>query len=350
MIVDPSSSKEIQENYLQILDDISRKIVDVAKAAGRLSLDLQQPPSIQIFTGSKKVYEQVPGQEPTKNIINDEQVKQIEQALEDPQNLKGSVRIKIGKELVFHAVDGEVITDKLGLAPSQTQAAKATCSLETSTVEKPLTPEAQITALGAIVEKQGQRIEVLEQKLEQLSSSLTSVQVNNPILRRWMNAINNSLSSSAQELKEKVVDFARHLQDKAASQVQNLQNKVVQQAQNLQGQAINTIDNAVKTVQRGVADFNGNLVKAAVEKMLDRVGQVQPDGSRIFEGTKYAFYQQNGVVSVVAKDGRGTILKDSEFTANASAQDMASLKSLSEDVKQDFGQQQAQSQSRGRSR
>jgi len=346
-MINPSDSKEIQENYLQILNDVISKIVDTAKAAGKLNLASTEQPAIQVFVGAKKVYEQVLGQRSTGNVITPEQVGQVKKALEEPQNVKGSVRIKIGSETVYHVKNGEVITDNLGLAKAQTAIQEAKT---TQTVEAPKTLEAQIAALQAIVEKQGQRIEVLEQKLEQLTSSLASVQVSNPTLSRWMNAINNSLSSSARELKEKVVDFARNLQDKAASQVQNLQSKVVEQAQNLQGQAINTIDNAVKSVQRGVADFNGNLVKAAVEKMLDRIGQVQPDGSRIFEGTKYAFYQQNGAISVVAKDGRGTILKDSEFTANASAQDMASLESLSEDVKQDFGQQQAQSQSRGRSR
>jgi hypothetical protein len=270
-------------------------------------------PSIRLFVGGKEVYSQVPGQEPTKNSITPQQFQKIKQALEDPKNLKGAIEIKAGKERIFHARDGEIKFDKLGLAKPQVQKVEATQTTQpsktaqTSTQPTPPNPEgelkAEITDLKQTVEQQGQRIEALEKKLDALAQSLNWVQ--NKSLSRWMGS---TLSSTAQGLKQAVTGWAvnqgenvRKIQQKAHSAVRatlTTQHPMQQQLQGIENkvQTVSTkFDQGMENVQFHLAVIQQQIkavqnhpvvqstTKAAVEKviepavvsMLQRVGVMQ---------------------------------------------------------------------------
>lgn len=105
-MINPSDSKEIQENYLQILNDVISKVVDAAKAAGKLSSASTEQPAIQVFVGAKKVYEQVLGQQSTGNVITPEQVQHVKRrwksrkTLKAPSESRSAVKLFIMSKMV----------------------------------------------------------------------------------------------------------------------------------------------------------------------------------------------------------------------------------------------------------
>ena len=74
-------------------------------------VDIIDGSKIQIFSGKNKVYEQ------TDNVVTLDKLEttlgeKVQQALDNPNELKGSVRIVVDGEKVYHAKDGEVIENK----------------------------------------------------------------------------------------------------------------------------------------------------------------------------------------------------------------------------------------------
>jgi F0F1-type ATP synthase membrane subunit b/b' len=406
--IHPAEAKEIQENYLQFLDNTSEGLNKFKKHIEAKFKDwLNQNPdqkskfkdalssesSLEIYVGKEKIYEKLPGEEPTIKENIEPYIESIKQAFIDPQKLNGSVRIYVGDEKLFHVKNGKVLTDKLGLVQNQTQ---TQTKFSTPSIEE------QLTALTKTVEQQSHKIEFLEnrlatieQTLDKLTSSLVPFQVHNPKLQNFLNKTNNSIGTALTSLKQKVKTFfsnissnvsqkAQEYQTQAATTVKNTVNtvrtqgetvayEVSQKAQEYQTQAASTVkntvnnvrdkvettvDNTVSSVKKAIADFNGILVSTAVEKLLYSLGTLNSDRSITFEGNKYSFRQDMvaGNVTITAKTSGKTIFKDGELTNAASQEDIQALKQFPEDIiknldrDESLNQSQSQSQSQSRSR
>jgi ATP-dependent exoDNAse (exonuclease V) alpha subunit/5S rRNA maturation endonuclease (ribonuclease M5) len=75
------------------------------------------------------------------------------------------------------------------------------------------------------------------------------------------------------------------------------------------------------------------VVAIAVRQLLSdlRQGKVQPDGSHAFESRNYHFWQRSSIIGIMAKDGRGEILKvdtDKPILVKLSLKDLEQLKNL----------------------
>lgn len=122
--------------------------------------------TLKIEVGSTKVYERV-GNEVTVNKLQGDAAQKVQSALSDPQTLKGSVRITLDGEKVFHAKQGEVLENKLPLTPiTPSQSATAAQSVEANLDNKPNVAEREIG-----IEPQEADIEA------QLGASVTPAQV-----------------------------------------------------------------------------------------------------------------------------------------------------------------------------
>lgn len=79
---------------------------------------------LEVFAGSNKVYEQ------TDNVITRDKLasslgEKVQQSLENPSELKGSVRIMVDGEKVYHAKNGQVLENKHSLTLENLQVTQA---------------------------------------------------------------------------------------------------------------------------------------------------------------------------------------------------------------------------------
>lgn len=105
---------------------------------------------VQIFSGKNKVYEQ------TDNVVTLDKLEnalgeKVQQALENPDELKGSVRIMVDGEKIYHAKDGEVVENRHSLTLDNLQVAQSK-SLD-------IVPE-----VPQVVEAQEQNLQVTQSK------------------------------------------------------------------------------------------------------------------------------------------------------------------------------------------
>ncbi|MBC6431881.1 hypothetical protein FM036_14240 [Nostoc sp. HG1] len=111
-MIDDGEAKEIKRDYLEILESLLKLIHAKAKEKG-----LDPSKDVHIYSSSSKVYQGTLGESPSKNLLTPTIVENLKKALSDPKNSQGAISIKIGNEKVFHIKNGDVLTDKLGLAP-----------------------------------------------------------------------------------------------------------------------------------------------------------------------------------------------------------------------------------------
>lgn len=76
---------------------------------------------LQIFSGASKVYERN-NNEVVLDKLEDKIGQKVQQAIENPSQLKGSVRVVVDGENIFHAKNGELLNNTYVLALENTQA------------------------------------------------------------------------------------------------------------------------------------------------------------------------------------------------------------------------------------
>lgn len=189
-----------------------------------------------------------------------------------PPLLKETVEIKAGTKRIFHAKDGEIKLNKLGLAQFPVQSVLATQTAESLKEGQPsiqTTPQSSDPELKAetnllqMLEQQGQRIEALEKKLDALSQSLNSVQ--NKSLARWMGS---TLSKTTGGLKQTVSAWAVKAQEavkkiqlrvQSAFLPQNLLQKQLQNVENQVGTISNKFDQGMDKIQSQLVTIQQQL-------------------------------------------------------------------------------------------
>jgi hypothetical protein len=246
-----SEAKQVQHDYLEILNDILHKLLEKGKFQ-----ELDTTKDLSIYVGNQPKYKGHPDGEVSVNLMTPELVDKIKTAINDPQNLKGSVRIMIGKDKVYHVKDGEVLSDKLGLSSeitqNQSQSQQPAKSVQQSSSIEDL--QKQVEALQQRVQNQQslidsfatqkqssvevtqklstdlislkQAFDAQQKTIEQLQKGLEAINnqnnpaVKNATLHDWINSIETKAKNTAKNLYEQVKTALTPKVDKVKTQLE----------------------------------------------------------------------------------------------------------------------------------
>jgi hypothetical protein len=395
MRVNEHQARQIQEDYMRLLDSILKRI---HQRSGK-----EKSPAISIVYGSTAEYKSHPKEGVTKNRMDPDKVAQLQKALEDPKSLQGSLRVYVDGKLAYHNKNGEVKQDTLGLASMakvsqepqqapqqqapQTTQARLMAPLAVIPPEQrvssmvaqkaPLTLEGlqqQIDTLKSEMTQLRQSVAEMGQRLEQFSRYEPPTPTTDPKLSNWLGSVGAAIRSTSQELSQRLGQMAQSLQSQAtdkaqglktqvATQVQEVRQQTVTQVQQVQQQAVHRVQEVhqqavsqvqtahrqtVNTINQTVADLKAKAVSAAIGHILQHHGQKGPDGSLTLETASLSLKkEQDGAISVQAKDGR-QVMNKGQFSATATAADIEKLDRVEKIANADLNQvQQGHAQQQG---
>ncbi|PSB24689.1 hypothetical protein, partial [Chlorogloea sp. CCALA 695] len=141
---------------------------------------------LQVFAGNNKVYEQ------TDNVVTTDKLatpvgEKVQQALENPNELKGSVRVVVDGEKVYHAKNGQVLENKHSLTlenspvthqKSLNVVPEGARVSELQTQNLPVTPEKSLNVVPEVAqvsELQAQNLPVTPEKTLEPALKVTQV-------------------------------------------------------------------------------------------------------------------------------------------------------------------------------
>ncbi|MBD2511440.1 hypothetical protein H6G91_30060 [Nostoc muscorum FACHB-395] len=380
-MIDDGEAKEIKRDYLDILESLLKLIHAKAKEKG-----LDPSKDVHIYSSSSKVYQGILGESPSKNLLTPTIVENLKKALSDPKNSQGAISIKIGHEKVFHIKNGEVLTDKLGLAPPspknkvvsneriysvealQKQVAVLQSKLESqqklvdSLKKNEQTPEslselaAQVSEMGKSLEKQQQLIENTQKALSQVNERFLP-QVQNTVLQNWVGSVERQVKKTASnaferlkdaltpevtKLRKEIAQMKAQIEQQVTNRLDEGRDELNQQVGNLTQElrtqvdgAKNTVEQKIKGVQSAidntrtelraaVDDVKGQAIEQSVKALLNILGKDNPDGSKSFKSTSFDFERLGNNVIVRAKNG-DAVLTDGVLSPNVSDQQLQAL-------------------------
>lgn len=391
MRVNDHQARQIQEDYMRVLDSILKRI---HQRTGK-----EKSPVISIVYGSTAEYKSHPKEGVTKNRMNPDKVAQLQKALEDPQNLQGSLRVYVDGKLAYHNKDGQVKQDTLGLASMQKVVREPQQPAQQSTQARLMAPLAVIPPeqrVSSMVEQKAPlTLEVLQEQIDTLKSEMAELRqivakmgqrleqfsryepptpTADPKLSNWLGSVGAAIRSTSQELSQRLGQMAQSLQSQAAdkaqglktqvaTQVQEVRQQTVTQVQQVQQQAVHRVQEVhqqavtqvqeahrqtVNKVNQAVADLKAKAVSAAIGNILQHHGRVGPDGSLTLETASLSLRKESdGAISVQAKDGR-QVMDNGQFSATATTVDIEKLDRVEKIANQDLNQsQQGHAQQQG---
>jgi hypothetical protein len=300
-MIDDGEAKEIKRDYLEILESLLKSIQAKAKEKG-----LETSKDIHIYSSSSKVYEGTLGQSPSKNLLTPTIVENLSKALSDPKNSQGAISIKIGNEKVFHIKNGEVLTDKLGLAPpsqpnkvvtkeriysvealgKQVQVLQKKLSEQQKLVDsiksEQLSPEslsqlaAQVAEMGKSLEKQQQLIENTQKALSQVNErSLPTIQ--NTKLQNWVGKIEHQVKQTSKNVFERIKDVLTPEVTKLRNEIASLKSQINEQITSFKDEVKYQTDSVRSELNQQVGNWKGELrtqaddVKNTIEQKIKSV-------------------------------------------------------------------------------
>ena len=380
-MIDDGEAKEIKRDYLDILESLLKLIHAKAKEKG-----LDPTKDVHIYSSSSKVYQGTLGESPSKNLLTPTIVENLKKALSDPKNSQGAISIKIGNEKVFHIKNGEVLTDKLGLAPpsqknkvvsneriysvealgKQVQVLQKKLSEQQKLVDsiksEKLSPEslseltAQVAEMGKSLEKQQQLIENTQKALSQVNQGFLP-QVQNTVLQNWVGSVERQVKKTAKNVFERVLDaltpevtllrkeiaqMKAQIEQQVTNRLDEARDELNQQVGNLTQELRTQVDGVKNTVDQSlmgvksaidntrtelraaVDDVKGQAIEQSVKAMLNILGKDNPDGSKSFKSTNFDFERLGENVIVRAKNGEA-VLTDGILSPNVSEQQLQAL-------------------------
>ncbi|MEH1887582.1 hypothetical protein [Nostoc sp.] len=297
-MIDDGEAKEIKRDYLDILESLLKLIHAKAKEKG-----LDPSKDVHIYSSSSKVYQGTLGESPSKNFLTPTIVENLKKALSEPKNSHGAISIKIGHEKVFHIKNGEVLTDKLGLAPpsqpnkvvsneriysvealqkqvkvlqSKLQAQQ---KLVDSIKETQQTPESlsklidQVAEMGKSLEKQQQLIENTQKALSQVNER-SLPQIQNTVLQNWVGTVENQVKETAKNVFEWVKDALTPEVTKLRNEIALLKSQINEQITSFKDEVKYQTDSVRNELNQQVGNLTGELrtqadgVKNTVEQSL----------------------------------------------------------------------------------
>lgn len=297
-MIDDGEAKEIKRDYLDILESLLKLIHAKAKEKG-----LDPSKDVHIYSSSSKVYQGTLGESPSKNLLTPTIVENLKKALSDPKNSQGAISIKIGNEKVFHIKNGEVLTDKLGLAPPSQKnkvvtkeriysvealqkqvkvlqsKLQAQQKLVESIKETQQTPESlsklidQVAEMGKSLEKQQQLIENTQKALSQVNERFLP-QIQNTVLQNWVGTVENQVKQTVKNVFERVKDALTPEVSKLRKEIASLKSQVNEQITSFKDEVKYQTDSVRNQLNQQVGNLTQELrtqvdgVKNTVEQSL----------------------------------------------------------------------------------
>lgn len=293
-----SEAKVVQHDYLEILNDILHKLLEKGKFQ-----ELDTTKDLSIYVGNQPKYKGHPDGEVSVNSMTPELVDKIKTAINDPQNLKGSVRIMIGKDKVYHVKDEEVLSDKLGLSSqisrNQSQSQQPAKPVQQSSTIEDL--QKQVEALQQKLQDQQslidnfanqkqssvevtkqlstdlislkQAFDAQQKTIEQLEKGLEAINnqnnpaVKNATLHDWINSIETKAKNTAKNLYEQVKTALTPKVDKVKAQ---LETQIVTLKEQMNQQM-----ESLKTEMRSQVAAVKNEFESQVGVVKDGIGEVK---------------------------------------------------------------------------
>ena len=319
---DPQKVQRDQEEIFRTIVERSKAFLEEAiKAATKSQSAVTPARNLSFFINGKKFtsledikYNENPSLSPkdTERILN---------TIKSSATRANELKIKVGRDTVFHIRHGEVITDKLKIqdelklnsSVSQSENmnrenldSKDNISQSIETKIDNLTAklnrqQVQIDGLNSKIDLQQQKINALEGKLLRKIDFITrsSFQIKNPKLNSWMGNIGQRIANSWQEIKDKVQNF---------------------------------INDRVQNATEKVANVSAKFLEKPVNFVLNKYGIESTPGQLSFEGQKFTFSKDmdSGTISIRSNQTQEEIVAGNEFTAKASPEDIKILKDLPE--------------------
>jgi uncharacterized small protein (DUF1192 family) len=326
-MIDDGKANEIKRDYLDILESLLKLIHARAKEKG-----LDPSKDIHIYSSSSKVYQGTLGESPSKNLLTPTIVENLEKALSDPKSSQGAISIKIGHEKVFHIKNGEVLTDKLGLAPRtqknevvsneriysvealQKQVAVLQSKLESqqklvdSLKKNELSPEslselaAQVAEMGKSLEKQQQLIDRTQKALSQVNERFLP-QVQNTVLQNWVGSVERQVKKTAKNAFERLVDAL-------TPEVTLLRKEIAQMKAQIEQQVTNRLDE-VRENTDNVRDELNQQVDNLTQKLRTQVDGVKNTVEQRIKGVKSAIDNTRTELRAAVDDVKGQAIEQS---------------------------------------
>ena len=359
---------------------------------------------VQIFSGSSKAYEQ------TDNVVTLDKLEtplgeKVQQALENPNELKGSVRIVVDGEKIYHAKDGEVPENKysltlekvtqeksLGIVPEVSQVVEAheqnlqvplptpepnqsisPIQAEVSFVPppeivvtvkneqikssllqaaQPISLDSKEKAVFELIARQDARINQLEQKLATQTKPL-NVRVN-----QWLGAINQTAKEAVQQVKQKSLHIPQNVRSFIANKANEIQNSISEQVKTTRTHVVNKVNESVtaartevigkvnevkSSLERQLADVAGKSLNASTRYLAERFGVDNGTGIKVFQGNSLVITSSVEHSGIYSKDGK-QLVKDGQFVAPVTSEQLSKIAQIQPEA-QKLSQSQSQSQS-----
>ena len=353
-MTDPSEANQAKQDYLEVLKTLLNRI----KQAGEIK-GFDPSKDISIHIGAATVYEGSIGQEPTKNKMTNESIKLLDKAISEPQNLSGSVKIKIGKNTVYHAKDGEVKTDILELSQSQKQTPLAQEELKTINSVEDLTEKietlqqkiqeqqevidslksqpkadeniASLTTeffnLKETLNQQQSTFEKLTRGLENITSRPTP-EIKNTALQNWVGSVETAAKNMAARLGNEVKAIIAPKVELARSNIESQLNEIKQNVSDLKSHLSQQINDGVQAISSSILEIKGKAIEASVGTILKIGGNKNTDGSVSLDTKNYHFHQQGNTITIKSiEDGR-EILTNGKLSPSVSDQEIKILEQV----------------------
>ncbi|MDJ0534763.1 MAG: hypothetical protein QNJ70_20160 [Xenococcaceae cyanobacterium MO_207.B15] len=319
-MINPGSSADtgkIQRDEEEILKEIIDKVKkfieyttnSLAQNIGKKTSKKKLSNRLSIILNGRTVLQSNMNQQEKIGSVSPEDIKKISQAIKYPQNSPDEIKIKLGKQTLFHVDKQKVVVDKLKLSPAPKQ-------------EQNLSLEQKLEQLGKTVEQLGKTVEQQQNKIEQLERKLES--------KLNFIAMNNT------KLKNQ----------KLGNWISNFGSKLYQAWNNVSSTIKNFIDSRVQKATEKVAAVSAGFLEKSVNLVLDKYGREEKPGILSFEGNRFSYSKNidSGEISITSNSTQNNIVEKGNFTAKASPEDIKILKELPEKVKSSIAQNQTQTQ------
>lgn len=328
-----STSNPIEPNQQQDFQRFEDTLIKIYKAA-----KIKEGAVLTVQDGLKNVYKGIPGQTPIPTNAATDSIQKVISALEDPQEIKGTVKLLINNKPVLIVSNGKVLKDNYHLTSSQkttqqinqpnrqqskrlypedairfydadsqldspqqeqqpkrqadgqeasqqTKETEQTAESQSSPSQQSQSQPAQaatpnlqdqVAMLRATIEQQQKQLETLNQKLDQIASSPVLVVVANEKLNNWLSNIRSKVQAAGSEA---VVQVSNKLEQNKAS----LFSKVQQLFANAKENVTDTIHATRDRVNAKASEVVLGAMTAATAKLASTIGEKMPDGSVVVE-------------------------------------------------------------------
>jgi len=352
-----SDANQISQEYRETLNAIFTRIKNSALFDGK-----KPDNKILIVVGGENVYKSLLNEEPLINKLTPENVEKLQTAINNPQDLKGAVKISIGKEIVFHAKNGQVMKDSLGLISDRKQSEKQV----TREAEKPSKKDVQKTTevKKLTIESLQFQVASLEEQAIAQQETIKSLQ-NKPSPTEELNELKDAISKQQKTLESiqtclekaivreapvsqnsKLQDWVGEAETKVKDTVRGIWNKVTDALTPKIDKVNNEVNNRLSNLEAKVNEINtkfndayretkGKLLVECASKVLNLLGKYnEEDGSVRYESKNYLFIQKDKHLTVLPKDGRDEVLNNNGFTEAATDEDINNLQKVEKAAEQ----------------